>query len=75
MLTISNAFEMSTATATVLVAGFLPLKPSDTFATRGRRAVVDVVDRYRWWLLLLLLLLFLLGGTPQVYTWPFDVIG
>jgi hypothetical protein len=40
---VSKAFEISTATATVLVAGFLQLKPSEALATRGRRAVV--VDR------------------------------
>jgi hypothetical protein len=40
MSTVLNAFDMSTATAMVLVAGFLQLNPSKILATRGRRVVV-----------------------------------
>jgi hypothetical protein len=37
----SNALEMSTATATVLPAGFLQLNPQEILLTRGRRAEVQ----------------------------------
>jgi hypothetical protein len=39
----SKALEMSTATTTDLLAGFLPLKPSEILLARGKRA--EVVDR------------------------------